>query len=206
MAFKLQIIAYGEEAPDQLLAHPLNAGNHNRFQRDAMEAVLEESGWADTILVNKRTGRILDGHMRVEIALKREEPSVPVRYVDVSEEEELKILATFDPVGSYRRTDPEQYRANLDAVMTTRNEIHAMLYDTGRRAGLFREDKEPCRAAGLAGRAKLPLAVMITQTDCMRAQRLKEFYGVKSDSDLFIAMMTEIEAANQVGDDQTVLG
>jgi hypothetical protein len=35
-------------------------------------------------MVNRRTGFVVDGHARVEEALSRHEPTVPVLYVDLS--------------------------------------------------------------------------------------------------------------------------
>ncbi len=51
-------------------------------------------GWIQDVIVNRRTASewgpeqnravILDGHDRVKLALKKGEPSVPVKYVDLS--------------------------------------------------------------------------------------------------------------------------
>jgi len=42
----------------------------------------------------------VDGHLRVEEAISAEAPSVPVIYVELSGEEERKVLATLDPLGA----------------------------------------------------------------------------------------------------------
>jgi ParB-like chromosome segregation protein Spo0J len=52
------------------------------------------------VLVNKRTGFVVDGHLRVAAALEHDEPTVPVRYADLSDEEERLVLATFDPIAA----------------------------------------------------------------------------------------------------------
>jgi hypothetical protein len=51
-------------------------------------------------MVNRRTGFIVDGHARIEEAIGRGEPSVPVLYVDLAPEEEALVLASFDPIGA----------------------------------------------------------------------------------------------------------
>ena len=52
-----RIIGEGEEAPDQLLANPLNWRIHPKAQQDALEQVLDKVGWVQRVLVNQRTGR-----------------------------------------------------------------------------------------------------------------------------------------------------
>ncbi len=48
-------------------------------------------------MVNRTTGHVVDGHLRVELAVARNEPSVPVTYVELSEDEERLVLATSTP-------------------------------------------------------------------------------------------------------------
>jgi DNA methylase len=46
------------------------------------------------------SGHMLDGHLRVELALERGEPFLDVTYVELSPEEERLVLASFDPLGA----------------------------------------------------------------------------------------------------------
>lgn len=66
--------------------------------------------------MNRTTGHVVDGHARVEEALSREEPTVPVLYVELSEREEKLVLATFDPIGDLAATDREALSALLEDV------------------------------------------------------------------------------------------
>ena len=72
---------------------------HPPTQKRTMVSVFDEIGFAGAILVNKRTKHILDGHMRVEIAKQNMERTLPAIVIDVDEEEEKKILLSFDTVG-----------------------------------------------------------------------------------------------------------
>ena len=103
--FRNRIIGSGEIDPSDLLANPRNFRLHPRAQQDALEGVLERVGWVAPALVNQRTGFVVDGHARIRIALRREEATIPVNYVDLSEEEEALILATFDPISAMAGTD-----------------------------------------------------------------------------------------------------
>ena len=96
--WRTRIIGHGEEAPDQLLANPRNWRIHPKAQQDALAGVLDEVGWVQEVIVNQQTGFVVDGHLRVAMAISRGEPSVPVVYVDLSAEEEALILATLDPL------------------------------------------------------------------------------------------------------------
>lgn len=105
MAYRNRIVGHGEVDPTQLLANHKNWRIHPSTQEDALAGVLEEVGWVDSILVNQRTGFVIDGHLRAAHAISHNEALVPVDYVDVSEEEEDKILATFDPISAMATTD-----------------------------------------------------------------------------------------------------
>ena len=72
-----RILGSGNEAPDQLLDNPYNWRTHPQFQQKALEAVLSKVGWVQEIIVNRRTGHVVDGHLRVHLARGREEPTVP---------------------------------------------------------------------------------------------------------------------------------
>ncbi len=85
-----RIIGEGEEDPSQLLANPSNFRIHPKPQQDALSGVLSEVGWVQRVLVNQRTGHVIDGHLRVSLAISRNEPTVPVIYVDLSPEEEYR--------------------------------------------------------------------------------------------------------------------
>ena len=92
-----RIIGTGVEDPAQLLANPKNWRLHPQEQQDALRGALDKIGWVQNVVVNKRTGFVVDGHLRVSMAISAGE-KVPVLYVDLSEAEEALILATLDPV------------------------------------------------------------------------------------------------------------
>ena len=122
-----RIVGNGEEAPDQLLANPGNWRIHPAAQQGALASVLDDVGWVKRVLVNRRTGHIVDGHLRVELALSRQEPSVPVAYVDLSEAEEAPVLASLDPLSAMAVADPAKLRELLDGVTISNDDLMAML-------------------------------------------------------------------------------
>jgi len=143
-----RIVGEGEEAPDQLLANPANWRTHPKAQQDALEGVLNEVGWVDRVIVNQRTGHIVDGHLRVTLALRRNEPTIPVHYVDLDEAEEALILATLDPIAAMASADKSQLDALLRDVQTGEAGVQAMLAELAEQSGLDYgkppvEDAEP---------------------------------------------------------------
>jgi hypothetical protein len=109
-----RIVRYGEAAPDQLLANDKNWRTHPQAQQDALEGALRKVGIVQNVVVNERSGRMIDGHLRVQMAISSGQPSVPITYVDLSEEEEALILATIDPVTGLAGTDQKL----LDSLIT----------------------------------------------------------------------------------------
>lgn len=115
--WRSRIVGTGEEAPDQLLANPKNWRIHPQAQQDGLEEVLDRVGWVQNVVVNRRTGFMLDGHLRVTLAMRRNEPKVPVLYVDLTPEEEDVILASLDPLAMLARTDQDKLREIIGGVV-----------------------------------------------------------------------------------------
>lgn len=124
--WKNRIVGSGTEAPDQLLANPRNFRIHPAFQQDAMQAVLDEVGWVQEIIVNQRTGFVVDGHLRVTLAQRRGE-DVPVKYVDLSDDEEALILAALDPIAALAATDAYALNALLAEIDTDNEALLAFV-------------------------------------------------------------------------------
>src|SRR6185503_7929889 len=129
MSYRNRIIGHGEESPDQLAANPRNWRTHPHGQEQALEGVLREVGWVDTVLVNKRTGFVCDGHLRVAHAITKGEKSVPVTYVDLNEDEEALVLASLDPIASLAATDSVQLNELLSEIKTAEPALMRLLSD-----------------------------------------------------------------------------
>ena len=126
-AFRSRIVGEGEEAPDQLLANPLNWRVHPKEQVDALEGLLKQVGWVQRVIVNRRTGHVVDGHARVALALRRSEPTLPVLYVDLSEDEERLVLAAMDPIGGMAGTDQGLLDQVLEGLSAQDDGLQALL-------------------------------------------------------------------------------
>lgn len=120
-----RIVGHQVLAASKILRHPLNFRTHPDTQRAAVAEAIARLGWIEEVLVNKTTGRLLNGHLRVDLAEKRGE-DVPVTLVELSEEEERLALASLDPLGSL---------ADQDADKLTERVWHRMGAETKKQAG-----------------------------------------------------------------------
>lgn len=136
MTWNNRIIAYTEEAPDQLLAHYANPRTHEGKQREAMRASLDELGIVAPCTVNDRSGNMIDGHMRTEEYITKEIKKIPVIHLDLSEEEELKAIAYFDAVGTLAGYDAERLEGLLEQIDYNPEPLENMLTDIAKEVGI----------------------------------------------------------------------
>lgn len=108
MSFPNRIVGHRDADPRTLIPHRLNIWDHPPAQWGAVRESLDLLGFIDQILINQRTGHILNGHLRVELAIEAGEALVPVVEIDVDEVEEPLILATFDRLGQLAPFDHEK--------------------------------------------------------------------------------------------------
>lgn len=144
--YRSRIVGHGEEEPGQLLANPANWRIHPKAQQDALNGVLEEVGWVQSVIVNKRTGNLVDGHLRVSLALREDAKSVPVAYVDLAPEEEALVLATLDPLAGLAVADPEKLEELLNEVGSASSDVQTMLSKLAAETGVIPPDFEPTSA------------------------------------------------------------
>jgi hypothetical protein len=117
----------------ELLPNPRNWRTHPRRQRDALQAVLAEIGYANALLARELAdGRLMliDGHLRAETT---PQSSVPVLVLDVTEEESDKLLATLDPLSSLAGADSEKLTELLAGVHTENPALKGLLDDLTNR-------------------------------------------------------------------------
>ena len=119
--WRSRIVGSGSRSPASLVANPKNWRTHPKEQMGALAGALSEIGWVQRIIVNKRTGHIVDGHARVELAAQQGEKTVPVVYVDLSEAEEHIVLASLDPLAAMAGEDQAK-REELLASLTVSDE------------------------------------------------------------------------------------
>lgn len=132
-----RITGHAEIDPQTLKENPKNWRLHPDKQKKSLAGVLEGVGWVQEIIVNQRTGVLVDGHLRLALALQREEPTVPVKYVDLSPDEEALILATLDPIAAMASADKQKLDALLRGIQTEHKAVGEMLAGLAEESELY---------------------------------------------------------------------
>jgi DNA modification methylase len=137
------IVGHEDVPPADLLANPGNFRTHPPSQRNAMRDQIDTIGWIQRVIVNTTTGQMIDGHLRTEIALERDEPTVPVIYVTLTEAEEKLALLSFDALGALAEHDEDLLDRVLDEYGPAPTEHLQALLDGLRGDLIFDEEPEP---------------------------------------------------------------
>lgn len=133
--WKNRIVGYEDVAVDQIDFHPENWRIHPKHQQEVLDSVIREVGVVQNVIVNKRTGRLIDGHLRVILADRNGEKTIPATIVDISAEEESKILATLDPISALAGVDREKLAGLLHDVHTTDATLQQFCAEMAEKAG-----------------------------------------------------------------------
>lgn len=134
--WKNRILRTGVADPAKLLPNPQNWRTHPALQAKGVRAVLDRVGWVQPVLVNQRTGLLVDGHLRVALALEKKVAEIPVSYVDLTPEEEALILATLDPLAGLAGTNVTNLEGLLGQILREPgSDLDALLAKIGKEAG-----------------------------------------------------------------------
>jgi hypothetical protein len=108
--WRSRIVAHGRVDPRELTAHPKNWRRHPESQVKALDAAISGVGFIRSVTVNRLTGRVVDGHLRIERAIAQGVEAIDVEYVELTEAEECTALATLDPIGELATRDDAALR------------------------------------------------------------------------------------------------
>jgi len=184
-----RVIGSDEVSPDDLLANPFNWRIHPKYQQESVEALIEDLGWLKSVIVNKQTGHIVDGHLRAMLALRNEVDTVPVEYVDLTEEEELLVLRSFDLIPYFALKNDQKLMKILDEVGDVDERLNHLVENLSQRMNATSAELHNVeRVEG-------------TQATAYSVVRVGEFKA-KIEPDTFMKWYTEMEQA--IGDEGSV--
>lgn len=135
-----RILSYGTAKASTFKANPLNWRKHPTRQSKALKGSLDTLGWVQTIIVNKATGFIVDGHERVEAALRNGDAEVPYILVDLSPEEEAQALLSLDAIAALAQTDASKVDELLRMVDSGNAKVQEFLSNLSLDVGLTKFD------------------------------------------------------------------
>lgn len=128
MPHKDRIREFKRVPASELIHNPRNWRTHPPEQRQALEGILEEVGYADALIVRETDAglEIINGHLRAETT---PDAVVPVLVLDVSEEEANKLLVTFDPLSQMAGTDDYALASLLEDLDFESDNLKSLLSD-----------------------------------------------------------------------------
>lgn len=133
-----RVVGFIEKPANQFTANALNFRRHPNAQRDAFRGLISELGFAGAVLENRRTGNLIDGHLRIEEALSVDENMlIPCVQVDLSEAEEKLLLASYDPISTMATVDTEVLDNLLREISTGNADVQKMLSKLAEDNGLY---------------------------------------------------------------------
>lgn len=190
-----RIVGSGVKPASQFIANPLNFRTHPQTQRDAVTASITTLGWLQQVIVNRRTGYLIDGHERVMNAMQHDDQDVPYIEVDLSPSEERLALATFDPIGEMATVDSEILDQLLRDVSTGEPALQELLTEVAKDAGLdysaaLDDDDESDDGAeeqDAPGRL-YPIPIMLTRQQLKAWEDVKAARKIKNDTKVFLAV------------------
>jgi Domain of unknown function (DUF4417) len=106
-------LEYREPADLLSAENPRNWKFHPPDQIESIDSLYGQVGFAGALLLNERTGKLLDGHARRGLFAAKASGPVPVLVGSWTEEQESLILAYLDPTGWTAVAD----RKKLDALL-----------------------------------------------------------------------------------------
>jgi hypothetical protein len=111
----------------QLRPNAKNWRTHPQSQRDALQGVLAEVGYAGALIARELedgTLELIDGHLRAETT---PDACVPVLVLDVTASEADKLLALLDPLAGLAETDRERWASLVDTIETENAAVQELL-------------------------------------------------------------------------------
>jgi hypothetical protein len=116
-----KIVSHAKIKCTDVQLHPLNYRTHSEKQQEIVRDSLTELGIVQSIVINRMTGRLIDGHARVGEACKLQAETgqdvfLDAEYVELSEKEELQALLLLDGSGALARQDRELIGMLVDGM------------------------------------------------------------------------------------------
>jgi|GEM_PF-4266618 len=124
-----RIAEHTQRDPRELTPHPGNWRRHPDAQRRYVDAALREVGWVREPILNRTTGRLIDGHLRVEQAIAHGEDTIPVAVVELTEREEALALASHDAITADATTDDDALRQLLEDTSAEQDALQELIAD-----------------------------------------------------------------------------
>lgn len=109
---------------DKLVQHPRNNNRHPEEQIERLAKIIEARSWRNPIIVSKRSGYIVCGHARLEVAKRLAMDAVPVDYQDfLDEAEEYQYLTSENAISRWSEIDLNAVKIDIEDLGLTDTDL-----------------------------------------------------------------------------------
>jgi hypothetical protein len=123
--------------PNSLTEHDLNWRTHPPYQTEVVAELIRKHGWIVPLVMNARSGKLIDGHDRRKIAIAQGMTAVPVVIGDWPIEQEPEILASLDPSAMLAQGDPEALHRLMQQLADPAPVIKQLIDSVAEGAGVL---------------------------------------------------------------------
>lgn len=100
-----------------IVPSPVNRNIHPERQLAVLKRIIELQGFRDPLIVSNRSGHLVSGHARLEVAKQLGYKELPVIYQDFdSEEQEYKHLIAANEIARYAEFDKDGFLDDIKAL------------------------------------------------------------------------------------------
>jgi hypothetical protein len=176
--FKIRITGFETKPASAFKFNPLNYRRHGDAQREALRTMLGDVGWVQGVIENSRTGNLIDGHARIEEALKDDpDQVVPYLKVDLSPTEEKAVLATLDPIGAMAEVDQASYDQLSQEILNELPDLESLLASLQHpENGAGADDEEPPESKTVEFKRSFKIVI-----ECTSARQQKKIMRTLAD-------------------------
>ncbi len=147
---------------DKVRLHPRNP---NRGEVGEIAESIRHNGFFGAIVAQRSSGYILAGNHRYQAAAQRGLKDVPVVWVDVDDEQALRILVADNQTQRLGEDDPHTLAAALQSLLKDTGTLDGTGYGIGDLEALMNELLPPAPREGAARKRELP-EVWAVAIDC----------------------------------------
>ena len=122
-----RITRHGHAVVKEVVDNPRNWRVHDDYQKGVLSDIIEQVGVISQVVINERTGFLVDGHLRVDLARDRGEETIPAVFVDLSEAEENTVLLTHDTIGEMAYRDNDAYAALIETIDSEKMNLESFI-------------------------------------------------------------------------------
>jgi ParB-like chromosome segregation protein Spo0J len=99
---------------ENLIPHPRNNNRHPDEQIERLAKIIEATAWRNPIIVSRKSGFIVVGHARLEVAKRLGMKEVPVDYQDFENEaQEYQYLTSENAIARWSEIDENALKIDL---------------------------------------------------------------------------------------------